>query len=327
MQKKERVRAALAGRPVDRVPAGFWGHDYLREWSPRGLADAMLEPFHRYDWDYMKVNPRATYYCEAWGCRYEPSTDAARGPQLKEHLLHSAADLTKVGRISGVDGVFMEQLEALMLIRQGIDGADFIQTVFSPLSVAGYLAGRDLNAIRHWMRESPGALHTALATITETLSDYVRQCLHVGASGIFFATTDWGTRTNLTSELYREFGRPYDLDVLDAASTGEFNVLHVCRGDNLLLDLLDYPVHAFNWASHEKGNLSLAEGAARTTRAVMGGVAQSTLLEGTPGDVAREVKEAIASTTGTRLLIAPGCSISPQTPAENLTAAAKARVR
>ena len=44
VKKKERVRAALRGKAVDRVPTSFWGHDYLREWSPSGLAAAMVEP-------------------------------------------------------------------------------------------------------------------------------------------------------------------------------------------------------------------------------------------------------------------------------------------
>jgi len=58
MNKKERVDAALNGESVDRVPASMWGHDFEREWSPQSLAEAMVENFTRYDWDFMKVNPR-----------------------------------------------------------------------------------------------------------------------------------------------------------------------------------------------------------------------------------------------------------------------------
>src|SRR6266853_1844831 len=50
----ERVDAALRGDPVDRVPASMWGHDFEREWDPHSLAEAMVENFSRYDWDYMK---------------------------------------------------------------------------------------------------------------------------------------------------------------------------------------------------------------------------------------------------------------------------------
>jgi uroporphyrinogen decarboxylase len=326
MNKKERVRAALAGHEVDRVPASFWGHDYLREWSPRGLADAMIEPFFRYDWDFMKVNPRATYYAEAWGARFEPSNDSMRGPRMTARVLNSEADLDKVSRVDGSKGPFAEQLHALDLIRADIGEADFIQTVFSPLSVVGYLAGRDLEAVRGWMSSGRGRVHAALKAIAETLADYAVRCLDAGASGIFFATTDWGTTDNLSPELYAEFGRPYDLEVLAAVRGADFNVLHVCRARNMLDSMLDYPVHAFNWADREPGNASLREVLQRTERAVMGGVAQSVIAEGSIEEVEAQVREAITSTGGRRLLIAPGCSVSPGTPVENLEAAARARM-
>jgi uroporphyrinogen decarboxylase len=38
MSHKERLRAALAGEPVDRVPVALWGHDFAREFSAQGLA-------------------------------------------------------------------------------------------------------------------------------------------------------------------------------------------------------------------------------------------------------------------------------------------------
>ncbi len=324
MRKKERVRAALAGAAVDRVPAGFWGHDFAREWSPEGLATAMLDRFQRHDWDYLKVNPRATYYSEAWGCRYEPTGDPNQGPLTKEYVLKSREGLAQVRRLSGSGGPFAEQLAALRLIREGIGDADFIQTVFSPLSVLGRLANSDLAAVRAWMEQEPAMLHSALAAITDTLAAYAAACLKEGASGIFFATTDWATRNNLDPERYARFGRPYDLRVLEAVREAEFNVLHVCRSHNLLADLLDYPVKAFNWADREEGNPSLAAVAARTDKAVMGGVAQATIHRGTADEVRAQVRAAIESTGGRRLLVAPGCSIAPQTPDENLQAAREA---
>ena len=318
------MRAALAGAPVDRAPAGFWGHDFTREWSAEGLAAAMLERFHRHDWDYMKVNPRATYYAEAWGCRYEPSGNASDGPVTKAYVLKSAEDLSRVGRVSSSEGPFAEQLAALRLIGAGIGEADFIQTVFSPLSVVGRLAGGEVGAVRDWMEREPALLEGALGAIAETLAEYAAACLDAGAAGIFFATTEWATRNNLDAERYARFGRPYDLRVLEAVRVADFNVLHVCRGNNLLTELLDYPVQAFNWADREAGNPSLAEVAARTDKAVMGGVAQATIAQGAPDEVHAQVRAAIDSTGGRRLLIAPGCSISPQTPEANLRAAREA---
>src|SRR3990170_6591248 len=329
MDKRERVKAALAGRPVYRVPVGFWGHDFLREWTPQGLADAMVESVQRYDIDYLKVNPRATYYAEAWGCRFRPSGDAARGPETEEWVLKSAGDLGKIGPVDVGGGPFSEQLEALGLIDRRLAGeVPFIQTVFSPMSVVGRLANGDLAAVRGYMREAPTALHGALAVVAETLARYVAASLRAGADGVFFATVDWGTYDNCSREEYAGFGRPYDLRVLRAAQGAWFNVLHVCRQNNMLLDLLDYPVHAFNWAPDQAGNPSLAEAQSKTGKAVMGGLNErTTLREGSPGEVALEAQGALTQTGGRRFLLAPGCSIWPQTPEANLRAAVESARR
>ena len=57
---------------------------------------------------------------------------------------------------------------------------------------------------------------------------------------------------------YAEFGRPYDLQVLEAVRGAQLNILHVCDSHNMLLDLADYPLQAFNWAATDPTNPSLA---------------------------------------------------------------------
>ncbi len=111
------------------------------------------------------------------------------------------------------------------------------------------------------------------------------------------------------------------------------NILHVCRPHNMLELLLDYPVAAVNWAVHAPGNISLAEGLAKTARlsspetglTVMGGIDERhTLLDGSPEEVRAEVEDALRQTGSRRFLLAPSCSVSPQTPAANLHAAVEA---
>jgi len=100
--------------------------------------------------------------------------------------------------------------------------------------------------------------------------------------------------------------------------------LHNC-GENIYFDLLaDYPVQAISWAATLPGNPTLAEGKERTRHAVMGGVNEKTLPDDAPQKVADEVRTAIESTQGRRVLVAPGCSIPPRTPPANLEAALEA---
>ncbi|MBI1885238.1 MAG: hypothetical protein HYS09_02820 [Chloroflexi bacterium] len=321
MTKNERVSAALRGDEVDRVPVSAWGHDFLREWSPEGLAAATLDAYRKYDWDFVKVNPRATYYAEAWGARFRPSGQPDQGPELVEAGVKSAADLARIGVTDVTKGPFGEQLAALRLIARELAAeARFIQTVFSPLAVVSRTTG-STKAVQAFMREEPERLEAALGAIAETLARYAAACAEAGASGIFFASVEWGSRDHISDEEYGRFGRPYDLRVLEAARDAPFNVLHVCRDRNHLEGLLDYPVAALHWAAGGDGNPSLAGIAGRTAKAVMGGVSQdSTLIKGTPAEVTGEARQAIAETGGRRFLLAPGCSADPSVPEANLHA-------
>jgi uroporphyrinogen decarboxylase len=325
MDKRQRVMAALRGQPVDRVPVAAWGHDYVREWSAQGLAEATLEAYQRYDWDFIKLNPRATYYAEAWGARYEPHPAGEEGPRLVEPVIRRPEELAGISPVDPSGGPFGQQLDALAMVVRAVDGeAPVIQTVFSPLAVLSQLAG-GIEETKRLMAAAPTAVEDALQAIAITLAQYAQLCLEAGADGIFLATLAWGSRRHISPVEYAQWARPYDLTVLAAVAHAPFNVLHVCRDHNLLAWLLDYPVACFHWAAHDPSNPSLAEVLARTGRAVSGGVAQDgSLLQGPPQRVQEEARQAIAATGGRRFLLAPGCSISPKTPAENLLALRRA---
>jgi uroporphyrinogen decarboxylase len=333
MNKHERVAAALAGAAVDRPPVSTWRHFVDREQNAADLAAAMVEYHRAFDWDWMKVNPRATYFAEAWGNQYDFGRYIGVVPTPTRIRLRSIADLEGIEPVDPAAGAFGEQLDVLDRILRELDGdAPVIQTIFSPLSVIGWLAGgpagfdvpglpSSLPLLRQAMREEPAALEGALAAVTTTLAQYARRLREAGADGIFFAIVRLARDGALSREEYARFGRPYDLRVVEAVADAPLNVLHVC-GDHVYFDAVaDYPVHAISWNSEAPGNPAFGEAATRTKAAVMGGVAEdSTLPRGTPQDVRRAVESALAATGGRRALIAAGCSVDPATPVDNLVA-------
>src|SRR5215469_6994098 len=230
MNKLERVEAALRGEEVDRVPISMWGHSYLKEWSAEELAEAMLANYHDYDWDYMKVNPRASYHVEDWGATLQRSNDPNHGPTFISIPIHEAGDWRRLRPLEPDHGVLGEQLSALRQIRDGLRGeAYFVQTIFSPLSVAKYLVGNRPLPVKQAIESDADALRAGLEIITETYATYASACLEAGASGIFFATTGWASSDLLTEEEYRRFGVDYDLRVLEVvAGRAPFNILHNC---------------------------------------------------------------------------------------------------
>lgn len=323
MSNTDRVLTALKGGDVDRVPVSAWWHDYIREWSAEKLAEMTLEAYRRYGWDYIKVNPRASYYSEAWGARFNRNVN--RQPDMAAPGISSLEDLRRIEPVDITSGPFGEQLDSLRLIARELKGeAPFIQTVFSPLAVLSRTTG-STKYVQRLMRENPDDVLRALDVVTETLATYSRACLDAGASGIFFPTLEWGSADHISTDDYARFARPYDLRVLEAVRGAAFNVFHVCRNRNHLADLLDYPVAAFHWDVRGEGNPSFREIAGRTVCALMGGVSHDRTMAGDdPQAVTNEASEAIAETGGRRFLLSPGCSIEPTTPEANLRALVEA---
>jgi uroporphyrinogen decarboxylase len=339
LSKRERVDAALRGKDVDRAPVSAWRHFIPEERYSATLAAATLAHFHQFDWDWIKVNPRATYYAEAWGNRYDFDHYDGVLPRLIEGPLRSPADLGRIGRVSPTAGVFAEQLDVLRRVRSGVDGAHFVQTVFSPLSVLAFLAtglgdqtvdlglGSNFGHLRALLHANPEGAHAALDAIADTLARYAVASVEAGASGLFFAIVRLARQGVLTQDEYATFGKPYDLRVLEAVRTAPFNLLHICGPDVYFELAADYPVHALNWAAVGQGNPGIAEAAGLTPKALIGGVDEAgAILSGTPEQVEAEALAALAA-GGPHLLLSPGCGIGPGTPAANLHALRRAADR
>ncbi len=320
MTHRERVAATLRGDPVDRPAWSLWRHFYEKETTPQGLAEAMLGFQRAHDFDFMKVNPRASYHLEDWGLKLRFSGQPHVKPVVLDYPIKTAADWAKLEVLPPDRGVLGEHLEALKLIKEGLRGeVPFIMTVFTPLSLAGDLVADDAQLVRD-LREQPRAVHAALEVITETFIRFARAAVEVGASGLFFATTSWASRRTITGAEYAEFGRPYDLKVLSAVRDAELNVLHVCDEENMLLALANYPVHAFNWAVTSPTNPSLSEAAQLIDRALIGGIGRDVLADPTAEVALAEARRAREQTGGRRWMLGPNCSIATTSRPEHVEA-------
>ena len=303
MTRVERVRAAVQGEPVDRVPVCFW-HHFRPEGSGRRLAEASLRFFDdTFDLDIVKLMPDLPYPFPHGSIR-EPDEWRLVEPIDRER-----------SRWAG------QTVEAVSVLRDEL-GYDtpIIVTVFSPLAEAMYFAGGHEPLLRHAM-ERPTAVHRALHTIAENLEAHVRDVIGAGADGVFFALQ--GCSAAIMDEAtYREFGRPYDLIALDGAANGWFNVLHIHGERDLMVgSMLDYPVQVLNWSDRLAGP-SLRDVRALTSKCLMGGWHEFGALSNGPTDaILREAEDAVAQTGGHKFILAGGCSVPDETDERWLLAA------
>lgn len=325
MDSRERVRAALEGREVDRPPVGAWGHTYREEWSPEQLARVTVDRGRRLAWDFVKFQPRATFFAEAFGNRYRPSGHRLRAPVLEEA---AAPDLAAWERLQLVDRMVLdEQARALGLVVAELgEHVPVLQTVFSPITVGSYLVGRDKRRVVRELRRHPEVVLPALEKVQDALQDFAQKSVEAGAAGVFYAISGFATPDAMPAQVYDELVFPLDLRFCEALPAAAwFNAVHLC-GSRVNLDVARrLPVECVSYSIHNQGNPSLAEARRLTGKAVMGGLEQRGVLVSGPGEeIERQVRAAIADTGGRGLLLAPGCSVPPRAREANLARLARA---
>ncbi len=321
MSKRERLEAALAGGPVDRPPVALWRHWPVDDQHGEELARAALAFQSSYDFDFIKVTPASNFCVAGYG-----ATSAWRGNEegtrsWGPRVIQTPEDWLNLRALDPYDGLQGEVLAANSIIGQSVGGdTPFIQTIFNPLSQAKNLAGPRLLAD---LRQHPEALKAGLAVITESILAFVDALKSSGAAGIFLALQH-ASYDLLTEAEYRELCRPLDLKILAATAGMWLNVIHV-HGHNIMYDVVaDYPAQVINWHDLETPP-ALAEGLARTSMAVLGGLRQwETLAHGTPDQVEEEAQAAIAATGGRRFILGTGCVTPISVPTCNLVAARRA---
>jgi len=299
----ERVRRTLRGEAVDRPPICLW-HHFRPQGSASALAAATLQFFGDLDLDLFKVMPDLPYPDPAGGRITEAA--AWRG-------------LPPLG--AGPGQALHGMTEAVAAVRRARPEAVILATIFSPLATGIRFAGGGA-AFARLARASAESTHHGLRVLAENLAGQCAACLEAGADGIYFATNGLGDGL-LTEAEYRDYGRPFDLRVLEACGAGWCNVLHMHAVGALHWSwVADYPTPVFSWSDRRTG-VTLGEVAgALPGKVVMGGIDETgAIVCGDRAGVEAEIRDAISQTGSRRLILAGGCSVPDEIPVDHLRAA------
>lgn len=319
MDKRERIHAAIHKQKVDRPPIALWRHFPVDDLDPEKFARRVIAFQKEYDFDFVKVTPAASYVSELYGGQLR---DAGNREGTREHVtrvINDWRDWKKIEPISQDHPVLRREREALRRMRAAL-GKDvpILQTIFSPLSCARTLAG---DRLLQDLREHPGELMHALQHLGTTMERFARASIDGGADALFLAS-QVASRDVLTPEESRAFGQSYNLTLInELRGHVDFILLHI-HGENIYYEhLFKYPVQIVNWHDR-KTPPTLAEGKKLFDGAVAGGIDEwNVLAVGTPTQIRAQVQDAIQQTGGVGLIVAAGCVIPVDTPAENIRAA------
>lgn len=319
MNHRERIEACLEGNPADRVPVALWRHFPVDDQDPTRLAQATLNFQNTFDFDLVKVTPASSFCLRDWGVQdvWKGATEGTR--EYVNRVIKEPDDWARLPVLNPTRGYLADQLESLKIITSELgDSVPVIQTIFNPLTQAKNLSGQQ-KLISH-MRKYPQAVHAGLKIIAESTRRFIEALQQSDIAGVFYAVQH-AQHGMLTPQEYREFGRAYDLELLEATKMYWLNMLHLHGEDIMFETLADYPVQIMNWHDLDT-EPSLNEGLKQFQGAVCGGLRrEQTMVLGTPEQVKAEANQAIQITSGKRFILGTGCVVPITAPFGNLKAA------
>lgn len=337
MTPMERVMKTLKHEEPDRVPVLFIALTIgaseagveVREYATNGkaMARGQLNFLRNYRVDGLMPMSDVASFADAFGCVSKFFDGKLQTPVIAQHVVKDWRDWEKLEVIDPTkDGRIPPMLEACRILKDELgDSVPVVGMAPSPITWATWL--QDMGGVMKDVLRHPDELKRGLTVIAESSAETGRAFLAAGADAIMMAVTRC-SREILTPRQYEEFGKPYDLHVLNSLKDKAPLMLHVC-GVYPMLDLLadSYPVVAINWWDRGTAT-SLREAKQRfgDKVALVGGLDQTReLLTGTPEEVEAQTKDAIEQAArGGGFILSGGCELSAISPPENIHAVVRA---
>ncbi len=324
LNHRERINMILAGQKPDRHAASFWRHFFHLESTAEGLAEAMVGFQKQFDWDFMKINPRADYHIEDWGFKHQFSNDEFTKHKKLAFPINGPDDWEKIQPLPMTSPSLAEHLKAISLIRRQV-GPDLpiLMTVFTPLAIAGRMV-REKQMLADHLRSHPEKVTLALRAITKTYRNFASEIRNAGADGLFYATTAWASDEFITWDEYVKFGLAYDLEVVGGTGVDALNLFHVCSSNNYLKRLAGFDYHSklYNWDESDPTNPTIDQAFTFLKgKTIIGGVDyRGWLIRSHASEMGYFIDKLKKQYDSSKLIIGPGCAIDPATPAANLKA-------
>ncbi len=308
MNKRERIYAAANLQKTDRLPYSFWSHLPGIDLDATRLAEATYQFYKAYDLDFIKTMNNGMYPIEDFGCKIDYSEIAQGGvAKIVSTPVQSPEDWDKLAVCPVSEGSLARELDSLkqLLDKVKAEHVPVVFTSFSPITIADKLCGKKV--LEHIRQGHGDKVKRALDVITETTANVAKEAISLGADGIFFAS-QMSSYDVMEPELYLEYGKTYDLQVLEAAKNGWMNTMHA-HGSNIMFELLsDYPVNIFNWHAWETLP-AIDEAQQLTGKCLMGGLNRTDITNCNRNAIRHQIYAAHRLTGGRGLILTPGCVI------------------
>lgn len=329
MTPKERFSAALAGQPMDRIlssplilnhasrAAGMKVRDFCT--SGQSMGEANMACFRKYRHDIVYIFSTTSTVAEAMGTVLKfPEDDA---PQVVESPVKSREDVKKLEPADPKkDGRIPVYLEATKRCVEEIGDEVFIVPVIgAPFTTAAALRGTE-DFIRDLYRDGE-FVHDLLKVCVQSVLKFVDACVEAGGCPV--TVEPIATGSLISEKHFREFALPYLMQIYDRIRNhhGLPGVLHICGKTKRIISAM--ADSGANILSIDDIDMEEAKRLVGDRVCLMGNIKPAEVMfKGTPELVDAEVRECIRKTYDNPggFILASGCEIPIDTPAENIFA-------
>ena len=329
MTSRERVVAALTGKPYDRIPVNLLISDHaarvigvtVGEYnnSARLMAKGQIAAWRKYGADNINTGPGLGGIPEAIGSRLAFPDNS---PYVAEYAVNKEADLDRLKVPDPErDGRLPLFLEAARLVLKEVgDQVPLNLTTSGPFTTAAGIRGTD-RFLRD-LRRNPIFAHRLLRLAADSIIRFAEAAFQVGARIGLADPTSSGTM--ISSRHFREFALPYLKEVVSAIAriTGAPPSLHICGNTaKIWNEMADTGVAIVSLDNV----IDLADAREQIGHrvALLGNIRPTEVMcMGNPDDVRANALECLAKALNTPkgYILGLGCGLPINTPSENILA-------
>ncbi len=327
MSKYELIQQTFLGNIEDRIPITLWKHHPEDDRTPEGLSRAEIRFHTKFNHDILKVSFFGHYPCIDFGCVAEYDGANTGSTTLVEAAVTKISDWETFEPLDVNTGEFGNQVRAVELIHNYTHGrVPTMATIFDGPMVADKICGKELSK---YLDESPEIMESALELITDVMVDFARATLEAGADGLFIASQH-STHAAISDEHYKKYIYPQDLRLISKLrGKAKFIVMHLHareEGEQIRFDKISRTpgLSGINWEDQTSSH-TLRQGKKLSRKTVLGAIDHNGMFRtGNPDEAAEQILKAAKDAGYKKLVIAPGCVITQDTPEENIQSVVEA---
>lgn len=330
MDKMKRLQSLVNGNTNGRPFISFWKHFPIDDREVEAMVNRTEEFQEITNSDFIKITYNGLLYTKDWGQELRWTDNKKEVDQISRFIINEASDWKRVEAVSVYEGELAKYLEMAKKIIDKYKGkVPVIATVFSPFSNVMKLSGNHIfrpkeddakiksPSVYYYLENEPEKVLEALEKITETIANFVKELVDYGIDGIYYAC-QMSSEDVVSVEQYRQFGKPFDLKVLEEIRGKTwFNIIHIHGNKPMIEELKDYPVQAISYHDITSG-ISWSEARKVTDKILVGGINEldEIISSGTDEELMNHLQEACDRLNDGKFILAPACTIPLDIPEE-----------